>query len=239
MLETPPVIQPQATLLALAGFGLLLGMRHALEPDHLAAVSTLLDGGRRRGSAAAYLGAFWGFGHTLAILGLGGTLLALRVELPLRAQGLLELAVAAMLVWLGGRGLWRAHRLRHRSGAMHAHPGGRLHSHGGGGAEHVHVGPFALGVRPLLVGLVHGLAGTGALTSLVMATLPTVGSAVGYLASFGLGSLLGMAGVTYAASASLASLGATGSRAALMSATGFGSLAYGMYWGAQQLAVLR
>ncbi|MHB8420454.1 MAG: HoxN/HupN/NixA family nickel/cobalt transporter [Myxococcales bacterium] len=227
----------QATPLAFIAFGFALGLRHAFEPDHLAAVSTLVAGGRRRASAAAFLGALWGLGHTLAILALGGTLLVLRVRLPDRTQALLELAVAGMLVLLGGRGLWRAFRLTRATGGPHAH-GGLVHSHGGDPA-HFHLGPFALGVRPLLVGLVHGLAGTGALTSLVMAELPTAASALVYLATFGLGSLLGMACVTYGAAAPLIRLSSVRGRAAVMSATGLGSLAFGLYWGAQQAALLR
>jgi ABC-type nickel/cobalt efflux system permease component RcnA len=224
--------------LALIAFGFLLGMRHALEPDHLAAVATLVTGGRRRVSASAIVGAFWGLGHTLSILLLGGTLLWLRMDLPQRTQAFLELAVAGMLVFLGGNGLVRAYRLNRTRGETHVHGDGPAHSHAGD-PTHLHIGPFALGLRPLLIGLVHGLAGTGALTSLVMATLPTVGIAVAYLASFGLGSLLGMGCVTLAVGASLTRFDSARSLVVLMSTTGMASLAFGIYWGNEQLVLLR
>lgn len=225
------------TAVALVLVGLVLGMRHALEPDHLAAVSTLLDGGRRRFSAAAFLGAFWGLGHTLAILGFGGVLLWMRIRLPGRAQACLEVAVAAMLAGLGARGLYRAHGLSRSPGNEHRHQG-VFHSHGGEG-RHVHVGPFAVGFRPLLVGLLHGLAGTGALTSLVLATMPTMTLAIAYLVSFGFGSLLGMTTLTFGAGVALQRMESVAARALLGTVTSLFSLAYGLYWGSQQLSLLR
>jgi hypothetical protein len=156
-------------MLALLTAGLLaltLGMRHAVEPDHLAAVSTLVaeQGGGRR---AALLGAWWGVGHTLALLALGGLLLAVRVHISGRLDDLFELAVAGTLLVLGARALRRAHRAE----APH-------HQHRG---------------RPLVVGVVHGLAGTGALTALVLGSMPSVGSGLWFMTWFGLGAIVGMA----------------------------------------------
>jgi hypothetical protein len=226
-----------STPLALAFFGLLLGLRHALEPDHLAAISTLVAAGKRPASAAARLGAFWGLGHTLAITGLGGALLLLRTELPIRAQSLLELLVAGMLVALGARGLQRAYRMGGGDGPPHDHGARRSHRHGGD-TGHVHLGPFVVGFRPLVIGLIHGLAGTGAMVSLVMATLPTAWSALLMLGSFGLGSLLGMAAVTLVAGASLTRLSSPRATSLVISLTGLGSMTFGIYWGVQQLAHL-
>src|SRR5450631_1676012 len=158
------VLSP-ATPLAIVLFGFLLGLRHALEPDHLAAVSTLVASGKRPASAAARLGALWGLGHTVAITGFGGALLVLRTELPMRAQSHLELLVAGMLVVLGARGLHSAYRLGTRDGPAHGHGAGASHRHDGDPA-HVHLGPFVVGLRPVIVALIHGLAGTGAMVSL-------------------------------------------------------------------------
>jgi hypothetical protein len=228
---------PPSTPLALVLFGLLLGLRHALEPDHLAAVSTLVAAGKRPASAAARLGAFWGLGHTLAITAFGGALLLLRTELPIRAQSLLELLVAAMLVVLGARGLHRAYLIGTQDGPVHEHGVGKVHRHGGD-AGHVHLGPFVVGLRPILIGLIHGLAGTGAMVSLVMATLPTAPSALLMLASFGAGSLLGMAAVTFLAGASHARITSRSATGLVVSLTGLGSMSFGIYWGAQQLSHL-
>ncbi len=161
-----------------AGLGLLLGVRHALEPDHLTAVSTLMTEGRgaRRG---AVLGAFWGLGHTLSLFAVGVALAGLQAELPSPLADAFELAVAVMLVVLGARNLRRA---VHGAG-LHAH-GGRLHVHAGGSV---------LARRSLVVGLVHGLAGSGALTALVVSRLPTAGARLLYILLFGLGSAAGMA----------------------------------------------
>jgi ABC-type nickel/cobalt efflux system permease component RcnA len=228
---------PPSTPLALLFFGLLLGLRHALEPDHLAAVSTLVATGNRPASSTVRLGASWGLGHALAITGFGGALLVLRTELPVRAQSLLELLVAVMLVVLGARGLHRAYRMRAGDGPPHEHGAGQSHRHGGD-TGHVHVGPFVVGFRPLVIGLIHGLAGTGAMVALVMATLPTAWSALLMLGSFGLGSLLGMAAVTFLAGASLTRFRSRRATGLVVSLTGLGSMSFGIYWGVQQLAHL-
>src|SRR6266545_5059997 len=148
--------------------GLALGMRHALEPDHLAAVSTMVAS-RPRAGAAAWVGACWGFGHSLALLVVGGGLLLLRAELPSWLADLFELGVAFMLIGLGARGVARALRAGRQGAAARA-----PHSHGGlrhvhaGPAQHLHVGGWTLARGPLVIGLVHGLAGSGALTALVV-----------------------------------------------------------------------
>ena len=97
-------IMPVLELLTSSGLGSLLGMRHALEPDHLAAVSTLVTHDRG-GYKAAWLGACWGLGHTCSLLMIGVVLVALRAEMPARATDLFELAVALLLVALGARAI--------------------------------------------------------------------------------------------------------------------------------------
>ncbi len=182
---------PLIDLLTSSGLGSLLGVRHALEPDHLAAVSTLVS--RERSSIrAALLGAWWGLGHTLALVLAGALLIVLRREMPLVLADLFELGVAFMLIGLGIRAILQAVR-KGPEGPERLHRHGRLVHRHSGAASHLHVGDWTLARRPLLIGAVHGLAGSGALTALVLATLPTTAAQLSYMALFGLGSTLGMA----------------------------------------------
>lgn len=185
---------PFLELLTSSSFGSLLGMRHALEPDHLAAVSTLVSR-ERSGYRAALLGACWGLGHTLSLVLVGAALVVLRAEMPARATDLFEFAVALMLVGLGLRAIYLAAR-QGPLGPAHVHHHGRVvHEHAGAPA-HVHLGSWTLARRPLLVGAVHGLAGSGALTALVLATLPSTSARLAYMLLFGLGSTVGMAALS-------------------------------------------
>jgi high-affinity nickel-transport protein len=185
---------PVLEIITSSGFGSLLGMRHALEPDHLAAVSTLVS--RERGAyKAALLGMCWGIGHTLALVVVGVGLVVLRAEMPARISDLFELAVAFMLVGLGLRAIYLAGR-HGTEGPTHVHHHGRVvHQHAAVPA-HVHIGHWTLARRPLLVGAVHGLAGSGALTALVLTTLPSTAARLTYMALFGLGSTIGMAALS-------------------------------------------
>jgi hypothetical protein len=169
-------------------------MRHALEPDHLAAVSTLVTG-ERSGLKAAWLGACWGLGHTLTLLIAGAALVFLRTEMPPRASDAFELLVAVMLVGLGLRAIYRAARQGPDGPAFPHHHGRLVHVHPGVPA-HLHIGRWTLARRPLLIGAVHGLAGSGALTALVLATLPSTAARLTYMALFGLGSTIGMAALS-------------------------------------------
>src|SRR5579864_3817535 len=184
-------------LIASSGLGSLLGMRHALEPDHLTAVSTLVSEGHdtRR---AAWLGVCWGLGHTVTLMLVGAGLIVLRLELPAFASDVFELFVAVMLIGLGVRAIGIAAR-QGPQGPVHAHahgrPGGIIHTHHGA-LSHVHVGGWTLARRPLVVGAVHGLAGSGALTALVLTTLPTTAARLAYIVLFGIGSTLGMAALS-------------------------------------------
>ena len=177
--------------------GLALGMRHAFEPDHLAAVSNMVAT-RPRPGAAAWVGACWGLGHSISLLVVGGALLLLRLELPSWLADLFELAVAFMLVGLGTRGIVRAFRAGKQGAAArapHSHGLGQPHVHTGP-ADHLHLGRWTLARGPLLIGLLHGLAGSGALTALVVSTIPGRGEGLLYMLLFGLGSVVGMALVT-------------------------------------------
>ena len=182
---------PVLEIITSSGLGSLLGMRHALEPDHLTAVSTLVTG-ERNGYRAAMLGAFWGLGHTLSLVVVGAVLVVLRAEMPPRMSDLFELFVAVMLVGLGARAIMLAVRQGPIGPAREHHHGRLVHNHAGA-TPHVHVGKWTLARRPLLVGAVHGLAGSGALTALVLATLPSTAARLTYMALFGVGSTVGMA----------------------------------------------
>jgi hypothetical protein len=210
--------------------GIAMGARHALDPDHLAAVSVLAadSPGPRRG---ALLGALWGIGHAAALLGTGMVLAALAAQLPPALCDAFELAVAAMLILLGGRAVHRAVRDGGDGPArLHAHAG-VAHNHAGPPA-HVHVARRTLALRPLLVGVVHGLAGSGALTALVLARLPSASLRFAYMALFSAGSILGMCALSGLAGWPLARI-ARHPRAArlLLGTAGVVSAALGLIWG--------
>jgi hypothetical protein len=180
--------------LAVLALGFVLGLRHALDVDHVAAVSTIVSE-RRSVWASSVVGAVWGLGHTTALLALGIVVVALQAEIPPAVALALELGVAVMLVGLGVRLLWtlrtggRLHLHGHaHDGRFHVHP----HVHGRGahaaGADH-HAHP---GRKPFLIGLVHGLAGSAGLMLAVLATIPSRPVALAYVTVFGCGSIGGM-----------------------------------------------
>ena len=216
--------------------GLLIGLRHAFEPDHLAAVSTLVVETRdpRRG---LMLGALWGIGHTAALLAIGGALVITGAVLPDRLASAFELVVAAMLIGLGVRGIVRALRLAN-AGPVHAHAhGDRVHHHAGP-PEHIHARGRTLALQPLIVGVVHGMAGSGAMTAMVFAELPTTATRFAYIALFGAGSIVGMAVVSWIASASLDQLAITRSwRRRFGVAVGALSIGIGILWACQAVSL--
>ncbi len=213
---------PQAGFATSAGLGTLLGMRHALEPDHLAAMSVLLTG-ERSIRKAAWLGVYWGIGHTLTLLAAGTLLVVLRAEMPAIASDFLACAVALLLVGFGFRAIYLS--------ASPVSAGTHSHVHGGTSGS-ASVGPWTLARRPLLVGAVHGLAGSGALTALVMATIPSMGARLTYLALFGVGSTLGMAALSGLLGWPIARVGTHGAVARSVSlAVGCISIMLGLYWG--------
>ncbi len=219
---------PVLEFLTSSGFGSLLGMRHALEPDHLAAVSTLVSR-ERSGAKAALLGVCWGLGHTVGLIVVGAVLVVLRTELPPAIASLFELLVAVMLVTLGTRAVIQAIR-QGRPSHQHAHTFA-MHEHSGLPA-HVHIGTWTLARRPLLVGAVHGLAGSGALTALVLTTLPSTAARLSYMALFGLGSTIGMAILSGLLGWPLARLGAHQAVTRVVTfVVGAMSVALGVAWG--------
>jgi ABC-type nickel/cobalt efflux system permease component RcnA len=188
--------------------GFLFGLKHATEADHIAAVGAIVS--EKRGwRPAALTGALWGAGHTLSIVVAGLLVLALRITIPDSLARLFEFVVALMIVGLGGTALARALRSRAdvhvhahtHDGTTHVHlhfhdaADGHLPPHGHdpapahGGDHHATGGP---GLKPFLVGVVHGLAGSAALTLLVLSRIASVPLGLLYLVVFGAGSLGGM-----------------------------------------------
>ena len=221
---------PAFEVLTGSALGTLLGMRHALEPDHLTAVSTLVTG-ERSSMRAAMLGASWGVGHTLSLVAVGAVLVVLRAEMPAHIADLFELFVAVMLVALGVRAISIAVR-QGPVGPTHTHHHGQVvHKHAGA-TPHVHVGRWTLARRPLIVGAVHGLAGSGALTALVLATLTSTAARITYMTLFGFGSTLGMAVLSGLLGWPLAKIGANRTMTrALSIVVGCVSIGLGLFWG--------
>ncbi len=186
--------------------GFLIGMQHALEADHLAAVGTMAAGrhGGKRGLALR--GAVWGLGHTITLFAICAAVILLGMTLTERMSAALEFGVGVMLVLLG---LDVLRRMRAKRIHFHAHEhGGRphvhAHSHQGATAPHAqdphdHRHPEGFPLRALLIGLVHGAAGSAGLLALAVAATREPWAAVGYVAVFGLGSILGMAALSFVA----------------------------------------
>jgi high-affinity nickel-transport protein len=180
------------TPIGLLAFGFALGLRHALDVDHLAAVSAIVSQ-RRSLVASSLVGALWGLGHTAALLVVALGVVALQAEIPPSVARVLELGVAVMLIGLGVnllRTLLAGGALHHHGhthgDVAHVHP----HVHGSGDDHHHHAA--RIGRRPFLVGLVHGLAGSAGLMLAVLATVPGKALGLAYVAVFGIGSIGGM-----------------------------------------------
>jgi ABC-type nickel/cobalt efflux system permease component RcnA len=184
-------------MLGLLVLGFFIGMRHALEADHVAAVTSLATRSASPGECVKQ-GVFWGLGHTLTLFLFGSGVLLLDRALPEKLASGLELAVGLMLVALGLDVLRRLakervhfHLHEHEDGIRHFHG----HSHAGESSHlaHRHGHWRRLPVRALVVGLVHGMAGSAALILLTLDTAPSVAVGLLYILLFGCGSIAGMA----------------------------------------------
>ena len=193
-----------------------MGLRHAFEPDHLAAVSTLATRPGARLWSAARLGLVWGVGHTATVGVVVLLIIALGVQVPERFWPAAELLVAGLLILLGSvvilryvRGRWHMHAHEHEMRAPSTsripHPASRvshfhLHSHTEG-AEHRHQHATVDARRSLGFGIAHGLAGSGAIAALLVAAAPDVTTRVAYFVALGTGTIVGMLGVSLTLSA--------------------------------------
>ncbi|MDX2194187.1 MAG: hypothetical protein NW201_12595 [Gemmatimonadales bacterium] len=200
----------------LGALGFLLGMRHALDPDHVVAVSAMAARTRsvRR---LALVAALWGVGHALTILVAGGTIILAKVAVAPRVALGLEFGVAIMLVLLGLANL----RTSGDATGAHAHP----HPHAEAPAE------VPLPLRSLAVGMVHGLAGSAAIALLVVSTVPEPRWALAYLLLFGAGTVAGMVAATTVVGgpAVIAAERMVPVRRWLTYGAGVASLAFGLY----------
>ena len=189
------------SLMAILGLGLVFGLKHATEVDHVVAISTIVSR-HKDVFRSAFVGALWGAGHTASLLAIAIVVLWFRVAIPERVSGWLEFGVALMIIGLGLSALWRSLR---NDAQVHLHQ----HSHDGVSHTHVHFHEnetrhertsashhshrvLRIGWKPVMVGMMHGLAGSGALTLLVLTQISSAWVGLLYVLTFGLGSIAGM-----------------------------------------------
>jgi high-affinity nickel permease len=240
-------------LLSILAVGFFLGMRHATDPDHVIAVTTIVSN-QRNGMRAAMIGAFWGVGHTLTIFVVGAGIILFNLVIPVRVGLSMELSVAVMLIILG---VWNvAGFLRAIPAAaepdhppekvVHSHP----HSHGDLIHDHAHAHQHESDhapldwmdrvfgkasvyqyLRPLVVGIVHGLAGSAAVALLVLTTIRNVHWAVAYLLIFGVGTIAGMMLITMSIASAFTMMGKGRQKFSrrLALASGLLSLGFGLF----------
>lgn len=241
-------------LFAIIALGFFLGMRHATDPDHVIAVTTIVSRERTL-LHATLIGALWGLGHTITILFVGSTIILFKLTIPPRLGLGMELCVGLMLIALGVLNLTGLLRravewvtIRRLGGAAHSHfLLGRwmVHTHDEDG-EPVFLDSVSIlgwtprwwktlglfhALRPLVVGVVHGLAGSAAVALLVLAAIGRPSWAVGYLLIFGLGTVAGMMLITAAIALPFAYSMRRFTRLnrGLAAASGFLSVAFGIF----------
>lgn len=229
------------SLSAVTGIGLLLGFRHAFEPDHLAAVSTLATRSPRL-SAAARLGAAWAVGHAASVGIVVAAIVAFNLQLPESLWPAADLLVALLLVGLGvsvilryARGRWHLHAHAHDAGAAHLH----LHSHAHD-TSHAHQHAQGDTRRSLTFGVLHGLAGSAAVLLLLVAAAESRALQLAYFVAFTLGTLGGMMAVTLTLAAAVRLASQRGARWATMLHVGAAatSIGVGLMFGWRVLATL-
>jgi hypothetical protein len=191
-------------VISIGVLGFIVGAGHAFEPDHMAAVSTLISDKSSRRDIVRH-GAIWGLGHTLVLLAVGGAALLLKTTFSAQFAIGIEMLIGIMLVGLGAHVIYRLrrdrvhfHRHSHKDGVEHIH----IHSHQHDTvphtpAKHRHAHPDRSALRTLFVGVMHGLAGSAAIILTTAATLNSAPMGLFYIAVFGAGSILGMAGVSF------------------------------------------
>jgi hypothetical protein len=222
-------------MVGILGLGFLLGMQHALEADHIAAVSSIAA---RRSHVADIVkhGLTWGLGHTLTLFAFAGAAILLGRAIPETVARPIETAVGIMLIGLGAHVLWRLardrvhfHRHGHADGTVHFH----AHSHAGETAPHarnVHAHAHSFRWRTLLVGLMHGMAGSAALLVLTVTQAASPAIGLGYIALFGIGSMIGMGALSTVIALPLAvsARSLTWANRALQGAVGLATIAIGI-----------
>ena len=246
------------SFLSILAVGFFLGMRHATDPDHVIAVTTIVSN-QRNSARAALIGAFWGVGHTLTIFVVGAGIILFNLVIPVRVGLSMELSVAVMLIILGlinVAGFLRSMPAESIQSTgdehmTHSHP----HSHGDYVHNHPHshktdahphspdhtplawldrvfgkVGLYQY-LRPFVVGVVHGLAGSAAVALLVLTTIRNVRWAVAYLLIFGVGTIAGMMLITMSIASAFTMVGKGREKFSrrLALASGLLSLCFGLF----------
>lgn len=220
------------SFLATLALGFGLGLKHALDADHLVAICTIA--GRERSLwRSSLIGALWGLGHTASLFVAAVLVIVLRVSISPTVATSMEFCVGIMLIGLSvdflcrvRRGEMRIHSHRHvHDGAEHAH----LHVHAEGAADHTHHG---IGHKPFFIGVMHGLAGSAALTLFVLSTIASPWAGMLYVAVFGAGTVAGMLIMSSLISLpfNLASRKLQGLADPLQLGIGLGSFAFGVFY---------
>jgi len=218
------------------GIGFILGIRHALDPDHVVAVSTIAS--EQRGLwRSSLVGGFWGIGHALSLMIACSAVLALKLNIGGSTAVWLESGVAIMLIVLGIRALrlgfreWTVHAHRHSHDGhdhVHFHEHHKQEAH----SDHKHRHILGFGLRPFSVGVAHGLAGSAALAIVAAATTSSLAAGLMYVGMLGIGSAAGMMMLTAVMSLPLVVLTSRyrSFRAAAQLIAGVGSIAFGLWW---------
>ena len=212
------------TLLAVLALGFCLGMRHATDSDHVLAVSAIVSRERTPRSALR-VGALWGLGHATTIVVVGGCIVLFGWVIPPRLGLSMEMSVAVMLIVLGVINLsGTLSRIERAARASHSHESGAAPSPS---SQAQLRGPL----RPLVVGVVHGLAGSAAVALLVLAAIKTASMALLYLGIFALGTVAGMMLLTYLMAVPISALSQRYPQAEglVARATGLASIAFGLF----------
>jgi sulfite exporter TauE/SafE len=189
-------LSPELTTFSVLAFGFVLGLQHATEADHLAAVTTIVSE-KKNLLTASFVGGLWGVGHTISLFVVGVLVIFLKLDLSEATQARLEACVGLMLVLLGANVLRKLIRgdkihvhVHEHDGRRHAH----VHSHHGESDESSH---HRLSPRSVIVGMVHGLAGSGAFMLFVLPSIPSTAIALIYILIFGIGSIGGMMAMSF------------------------------------------
>jgi len=241
-------------LLSIIAIGFFLGMRHATDPDHVIAVTTIVSQQRKLGRAAL-IGAFWGLGHTVTIFAVGTAIILFNLVIPTRLGLSMELSVGLMLILLGAWNLASFFRAvpasDHSDGPVvhsHSHTHGEIthtHAHYHGPVSHSHATPTPVAamdrklgrgriyqfLRPLFIGIVHGLAGSAAVALLILASIRNSSWAIAYLLVFGIGTIAGMMLITMSIASTFRLVGNRFERVSqrLSMASGLVSVAFGLF----------
>lgn len=219
-------------LLAVLFIGFLLGIKHAIEPDHIVAVSTIASQSKSlwRSTLA---GIYWGIGHTLTLFIFGVAVILMKRQIPEVVALSFEFLVGVMLIYLGIHSI-RALKKAKLHSHVHAHSGGNVHNHIHSHQKltnHDHTHHHTSNSKSLVIGFIHGLAGSAAMVVLTMETVANIGQAIAYILIFGAGTIVGMLffttifGIPFILSAKRINI-----NDALIKVTGGISVIFGLYY---------